>query len=95
MGWCPNAKALETGSQIIPENFEVHDRSGGEKAGNNLSRMKKIGLLLVSLGALISTLSNFLGSNSNTSSLKIGVGWLLFFVGILLFVIGFIIYIKY
>jgi len=26
MGWCPNAKALETGSQIIPENFEVHDR---------------------------------------------------------------------
>ncbi|HII93372.1 MAG TPA: DUF1673 family protein, partial [Methanosarcina sp.] len=40
MGWCPNAKALETGSQTIPANFEAYDKSEGEKAGNNLSRMK-------------------------------------------------------
>jgi len=32
MGWCPNAKVLETGSQNIPANFEVYDRSEGEKA---------------------------------------------------------------
>jgi hypothetical protein len=83
MGWCPNAKALETGSQNIPANFEIHDRSGGEKAGNNLSRMKRIGLLLVSLGALISTLSNFLDLSSNTSPLKEGAGKLLFLIGIL------------
>ncbi|HNW38459.1 MAG TPA: DUF1673 family protein [Methanosarcina vacuolata] len=93
MGWCPNAKALETGSQNIPANFEVYDRSG-EKPGNNLSRMKRIGLLLVSIGALISTLSNFLASSSNTSPLKVGAGWLLFFIGILLFAIGFVLYVK-
>lgn len=94
MGWCPNAKMLETGSQVIPATFEVYDRSGGEKPGNNLSRMKRIGLLLVSIGALISTLSNFLASSSNTSPLKVGAGWLLFFIGILLFVTGFILYVK-
>jgi uncharacterized BrkB/YihY/UPF0761 family membrane protein len=32
MGWCPNAKASETGSWISPANFEAYDRSGGEKA---------------------------------------------------------------
>ena len=32
MGWCPNAKPLETGSRISPANFEVSDQSGGEKA---------------------------------------------------------------
>lgn len=34
MGWCPNVKTLETGSQIIPANFEANDLSGGEKARN-------------------------------------------------------------
>lgn len=32
MGWCPNAKALETGSRISPVNFEAPDLPGGEKA---------------------------------------------------------------
>jgi hypothetical protein len=34
MGWCPNAKTLETGSRIIFDNFEAYDQSGGEKARN-------------------------------------------------------------
>jgi hypothetical protein len=31
MGWCPNAKALETGSRISSANFEANNRSEGEK----------------------------------------------------------------
>lgn len=31
MGWCPNAKALETGSKISSANFEANDLSAGEK----------------------------------------------------------------
>ncbi|WP_231582980.1 DUF1673 domain-containing protein [Methanosarcina sp. MTP4] len=34
MGWCPNAKTLETGSRISPANFEAYAQSGGEKARN-------------------------------------------------------------
>jgi hypothetical protein len=34
MGWCPNAKTLETGSRISPANFEVYAQSRGEKARN-------------------------------------------------------------
>jgi len=34
MGWCPNAKMLETGSRISPTNFELYGQSGGEKARN-------------------------------------------------------------
>jgi hypothetical protein len=34
MGWCPNAKKLETGSPISPANFEVYDQSGGKDAEN-------------------------------------------------------------
>ena len=88
MGWCPNAKALETRSQTVPANFEAYDKSGGEKAGNNLSRMKKIGLLLVSMGALLTVLSNRFLPNGEA-------GWIIFYIGILLFAIGFILYIKY
>ncbi|MDW5548904.1 DUF1673 family protein [Methanosarcina sp.] len=88
MGWCPNAKALETRSQTVPANFEAYDKSGGEKAGNNLSRMKKIGLLLVSIGALLTVLSNRVLPNGEA-------GWIIFYIGILLFAIGFILYIKY
>ncbi|MGA9189062.1 MAG: DUF1673 family protein, partial [Methanosarcina sp.] len=32
MGWCPNAKASQTGSRISSANFEANNRSGGEKA---------------------------------------------------------------
>ncbi|AKB18794.1 MULTISPECIES: DUF1673 domain-containing protein [unclassified Methanosarcina] len=32
MGWCPNAKTLETGPRISPANFEAYAQSGGEKA---------------------------------------------------------------
>ncbi len=31
MGWCPNAKALETGPRISSANFEANDQSEGEK----------------------------------------------------------------
>ena len=31
MGWCPNAKALETGARISSANFEANNRSEGEK----------------------------------------------------------------
>jgi len=34
MGWCPNVKTLETGSQISSASFELYDQSGGEKARN-------------------------------------------------------------
>lgn len=34
MGWCPNAKALETGLRISSANFEANDQSEGEKAKN-------------------------------------------------------------
>lgn len=34
MGWCPNAKTLETESRIISANSELYDQSGGEKARN-------------------------------------------------------------
>ncbi|MHC1756335.1 MAG: DUF1673 domain-containing protein [Methanosarcina sp.] len=37
MGWCPNAKKLEAGHQISPDNFEECDRSGKEK-----SRISKV-----------------------------------------------------
>jgi hypothetical protein len=32
MGWCPNARALETEPRISLDNFEAYDRSGGEEA---------------------------------------------------------------
>lgn len=34
MGWCPNAKALETGSWISSMNFEAPAQSGGGKTGS-------------------------------------------------------------
>ncbi|HWQ47773.1 MAG TPA: DUF1673 family protein [Methanosarcina sp.] len=88
MGWCPNAKALETGSQNIPANFEVYDRSGGEKAGNNLSRMKRIGLLLTSLGSLVSVSSLALDLKDNVSSIMVGIGTVLFLIGVALYIKG-------
>lgn len=88
MGWCPNAKASEAGSQIIPANFEVYDRSGGEKAGNNLSRMKRIGLLLTSLGSLVSVSSLALDLKDNVSSIMVGIGTVLFLIGVVLYIKG-------
>lgn len=34
MGWCPYAKALDTGPRISSANFEANDQSEGEKAKN-------------------------------------------------------------
>lgn len=44
MGWCPNAKALETGSRISSVNFELYDQPGGEKARSPiaLSRFSRL-----------------------------------------------------
>lgn len=88
MGWCPNAKALETGSQNIPANFEVYDRSGGEKAGNNLNRMKRIGLLLTSLGSLVLVSSLALDLKDNVSSIMVGIGIILFLIGVIFYIKG-------
>ncbi len=88
MGWCPNVKALETGSQNIPANFEVYDRSGGEKAGNNLSRMKRTGLLLTSLGSLVSVSSLALDLKDNVSLIMVGIGIVLFLIGVVLYIKG-------
>ncbi|WP_292389080.1 DUF1673 family protein [Methanosarcina sp. UBA5] len=88
MGWCPNAKASEVGSQIIPANFEEYDRSGGEKAGNNLSRMRKIGLLLTSLGSLVSVSSLALDLKDNVSLIMVGIGTVLFLIGVVLYIKG-------
>ncbi|AAM07826.1 TPA: DUF1673 domain-containing protein [Methanosarcina acetivorans] len=35
MGWCPNAKALETRHSICPEYLEADNQSRGKDAGNN------------------------------------------------------------
>jgi hypothetical protein len=88
MGWCPNAKTLETRYQVSPDNFEEYDRSGGEKAGNNLSRMKRIGLLLTSIGSLVSVSSLALDLKDNVSSLMAGIGTVLFLIGALLYIKG-------
>lgn len=88
MGWCPNAKALETGPHSIPANFELHDRSGGEKAGNNLSRMKRIGLLLTSIGSLVAVSSLALDLKDNVSSIMVGIGTVLFLIGTVLYIRG-------
>jgi hypothetical protein len=94
MGWCPNAKINETGSRISPDNFESYDRSGGEKAdrsggkraSSNFNRMKRIGLLLTSIGAFVSALSLVLDSKSTISSLMVGVGAISFLIGTILFI---------
>jgi hypothetical protein len=93
MGWCPKAKITETGSQISPANFEAYDRSGGEKADRSggekartdLSRMKRIGLLLASIGGFVSALTLVL-EKDNISSLMVGAGTLLFLIGIILYI---------
>lgn len=101
MGWCPNAKNIKAGSQVSSANFEAYDRSEGEKTdrsrgektGNTLSHMKRIGLLLTSIGAFISALTLVLEiqvvSTSNEiliSPLMIGIGALLFLIGITLYI---------
>lgn len=88
MGWCPNAKASDAGSQIIPVNFEVYDRSGGEKAGNNLSHMKRMGLLLTSVGSLVAVSSLALDLKDNVSSIMVGIGTVLFLIGVVLYIKG-------
>ena len=35
MGWCPNAKPLETQRSIHPEYLEVNNQSRGRDAGNS------------------------------------------------------------
>jgi hypothetical protein len=96
MGWCPNATNTDAGSWISPSKLAAYNHSGGDKAGrsggeknrNNISRMKRIGLLFASIGSLLATLSNRFLPNGEA-------GWLVFYIGIILFVIGLIIYIKF
>jgi hypothetical protein len=88
MGWCPNAKTLETESRINPITFEAHDQSGGEKAGNNLSRMKRMGLLLTSVGSLVAVSSLALDLKDNVSSIMVGIGTILFLIGVVLYIKG-------
>lgn len=37
IGWCPNAKALEIGSQITPANFEIYMINLEEKKPETIS----------------------------------------------------------
>lgn len=50
--------------------------------------MKRIGLLLASVGALISMLSLTLDLKDNLLSLTVGVGTLLFLIGATLYIKG-------
>ena len=92
MGWCPNAKTLETGFRISPANFEVYaqsggekgDRSGEEKTRSNFSHMKRIGLLFTSIGSLVAVSSLALNLKGNISSLMVGIGTVLFLIGVYL-----------
>lgn len=102
MGWCPNIKTFETEFQINPVNFEAHDRSEGEKAdrsgeekaGSNPSRMRRIGLLLISIGAFVSALTLVLEIQVISTKDEILVSSLMMGIGALLFLIGAVLYIK-
>jgi hypothetical protein len=93
MGWCPNAKITDPDSGVSPANFAAYDRSGGEKANRSgkekaqskLSLMKRIGLLLASIGAFVSALTLDM-EKDNISLLMVGVGTLLFLIGIILYI---------
>ncbi|HWQ49698.1 MAG TPA: DUF1673 family protein [Methanosarcina sp.] len=78
MGWCPNAKALETGSRISPVNLEAYDRSRGEKARSPmiLSRFSRLDIRL-----LLPTL--FLTPLYTVMLFVKGVNFEFFFLGIL------------
>lgn len=94
MGWCPNAKALETGSQTVPANFEIYDKSGGEKAGNNPSRTRRIGLSLTSIGAFVLALTLILEIRVVSTKDEILVSSLMTGLGTLLLLTGAALYIK-
>ena len=93
MGWCPSVKITETESRISSANLETYGRPGGEKSdrpegeksGSNLSRMKRIGLLLVGIGSFVSALTLVMERDS-ISLLMIGFGSLLFLIGIVLYI---------
>ncbi|MCC4767966.1 DUF1673 family protein [Methanosarcina sp. DH1] len=78
MGWCPNVKTLETGSQISSASFELYDQSGGEKARNpgTSSRFSRLDVRL-----LLPTL--FLTPLYTIMLLVKGVNFEFFFLGIL------------
>lgn len=78
MGWCPNAKIIETGSRISPVNFEAYDQSRGEKARipMAISRFSRIDIRL-----LLPTL--FLTPLYTVMLLVKGVNFEFFFLGIL------------
>lgn len=78
MGWCPNVKTLETGSQISSASFELYDQSGGEKARNpgTSSRFSRLDVRL-----LLPTL--FLTPLYTIMLLVKGVNFEFFFSGIL------------
>jgi hypothetical protein len=78
MGWCPNAKIIETGSRISPVDFEAYDQSRGEKARipMAISRFSRLDIRL-----LLPTL--FLTPLYTVMLLVKGVNFELFFLGIL------------
>jgi hypothetical protein len=78
MGWCPNAKTLETGSRISPVDLETYDRFRGEKARSPmaLSRFSRLDVRL-----LLPTL--FLTPLYTIMLFVKGVNTELFFFGIL------------
>jgi len=82
MGWCPNAKTFESGSQISSANFELYNRSRGEKARSPmaLSRFSKL-LSRLDVRLLLPTL--FLTPLYTIILFAKGVNFQFFFLGIL------------
>ncbi len=78
MGWCPNVKTLETGSQISSASFELYNQSGGEKARNpgTSSRFSRLDVRLLLPTLFLTPLYTFM-------LLVKGVNFELFFLGIL------------
>jgi Protein of unknown function (DUF1673). len=82
MGWCPNAKTFESGSQISSANFELYNRSRGEKARSPmaLSRFSKL-FSRLDVRLLLPTL--FLTPLYTIMLFAKGVNFQFFFLGIL------------
>jgi len=82
MGWCPNAKALQTGSRISSTNFEAYDRSRGEKARSPMA-LSRFSKLFSRLGARLLVPTLFLTPFYMIMLFLKGINSEFFFLGIL------------
>ncbi|HWQ49694.1 MAG TPA: DUF1673 domain-containing protein [Methanosarcina sp.] len=76
MGWCPNAKTLETGTRISSANVEANDQSEGEKAKNPIipSQYSRLDIYLLVLPIVfISVYIKLLQKGINTEAFLLGL----------------------